>query len=62
MSGFKGIAVLRSPGLIIGGLVAVLASSSGCLSGEALGRAFAADLAATVASLVQFGLLTAAGI
>lgn len=62
MSRFKRIPARRSRGLIVGGFVVALAGSGGCLSGESLGRAFAADLAATVASLVQFGLLTAAGI
>lgn len=62
MSRFKRVVARGSLGRIAGGFAIALAGSGGCISGESLGRAFAADLAATVASLVQFGLLRAAGL
>lgn len=44
---------------LVGG--ALLLPASGCISSDVLARAFAEDLAATVATVVQFQLLEAAG-
>ncbi len=44
--------------LVVG---ALLLPASGCISSDVLARAFAEDLAATVATVVQFQLLEAAG-